>query len=49
MPEPEDGWLLEDVEAALYQAEAMRLIMPREKFITKVGKRLEDEYIGSML
>jgi hypothetical protein len=48
MEAPEGGWLLEDVEAALWQAEAMGRVMPRDKFVQRSGSGSMDE-LGSMM
>jgi hypothetical protein len=49
MPEPSDGWLLEEVEAALYQAEVTGRVMRRDRFVEMGPVRATDDILGSMM
>jgi hypothetical protein len=49
MPEPDDGWFLDEVEAALFQAEATGRLMPRREFVTKLGRQAEADFIAGLL
>jgi hypothetical protein len=47
--EPDDGYFLDEVEAALYQAEALGQVMPRDKFIEIRHGRSDLGIFGSMM
>jgi hypothetical protein len=49
MPEPAEGWLLEEVEAALFQAEVTGRVMRRDRFVESAPVRATDDILGSMM
>jgi hypothetical protein len=48
-PEPPDGWLLEEIEAALYQAEATGRVMPRDRFVQPAARDATPDDLGAMM
>jgi hypothetical protein len=49
MPEPPGGWFLEDIEAALFQAEVTGRVMRRDRFVEMGPVRATDDILGSMM
>jgi hypothetical protein len=48
-PEPPEGWLLEEIEAALYQAEVTGRVMHRSDFVQPVGRPATPDDLGAMM